>query len=91
MDEVTQQNAALVEQAAAAAESMEEQAGNLSQAVGIFRLVGNAASGGQRQVGQVERRETASRPKNVARLPKRDKSAITKPKAVGGTDEWSEF
>jgi len=36
---VTQQNAALVEEAAAAAESMEEQAGNLSQAVSIFKLV----------------------------------------------------
>ena len=30
MDEVTQQNAALVEEAAAAAESMQEQAGSLS-------------------------------------------------------------
>jgi len=30
MDEVTQQNAALVEEAAAAAESLEEQAQNLS-------------------------------------------------------------
>jgi len=33
MDEVTQQNAALVEEAAAAAESLEEQAQNLSVAV----------------------------------------------------------
>ena len=33
MDEVTQQNAALVEEAAAAAESMQEQAQNLTQAV----------------------------------------------------------
>jgi len=38
MDEVTQQNAALVEEAAAAAESMEEQAGNLAAAVAVFRL-----------------------------------------------------
>ena len=38
MDEVTQQNAALVEEAAAAAESLEEQAGALVQAVGMFRL-----------------------------------------------------
>ena len=38
MDEMTQQNAALVEQAAAAAESMQEQAHKLSQAVSIFKL-----------------------------------------------------
>ncbi|WP_260854094.1 methyl-accepting chemotaxis protein [Paraburkholderia sp. BCC1886] len=38
MDEVTQQNAALVEQAAAAAGSLEEQARRLSQAVGVFQL-----------------------------------------------------
>ena len=38
MDNVTQQNAALVEQAAAAAESMQEQALLLAQAVSIFKL-----------------------------------------------------
>ena len=38
MDEVTQQNAALVEQAAAAAEAMQEQAGSLKEAVSIFKL-----------------------------------------------------
>jgi len=38
MDQVTQQNAALVEEAAAAAESLEEQAQNLAQAVAVFRL-----------------------------------------------------
>jgi len=38
MDEVTQQNAALVEEAAAAAEAMREQAGDLMEAVSIFKL-----------------------------------------------------
>jgi methyl-accepting chemotaxis protein I, serine sensor receptor len=38
MDKVTQQNAALVEQAAAAAASLEDQAGRLSSAVAVFRL-----------------------------------------------------
>ncbi|MES2036917.1 MAG: methyl-accepting chemotaxis protein, partial [Pseudomonadota bacterium] len=38
MDEMTQQNAALVEQAAAAAESMEEQAVELARAVSVFHL-----------------------------------------------------
>jgi methyl-accepting chemotaxis protein len=44
MDEVTQQNAALVEEAAAAAESLEEQARSLVRSVATFRL--SARSGG---------------------------------------------
>lgn len=39
MDEVTQQNAALVEQAAAAAVSLEEQTANVVQALDVFKLV----------------------------------------------------
>ncbi|MDD4910778.1 MAG: methyl-accepting chemotaxis protein [Sideroxydans sp.] len=40
MDDVTQQNAALVEQAAAAAESMEEQARELATQMSTFKLAG---------------------------------------------------
>jgi methyl-accepting chemotaxis protein len=45
MDEVTQQNAALVEQAAAAAESLVEQATQLSDVVSVFKLEGEARLG----------------------------------------------
>ncbi|TWI42983.1 methyl-accepting chemotaxis protein [Pseudoduganella flava] len=38
MDQVTQQNAALVEEAAAAAEAMQEQSARLADAVAVFRL-----------------------------------------------------
>ncbi|MFZ6653922.1 methyl-accepting chemotaxis protein [Undibacterium sp. TJN19] len=38
MDEATQQNAALVEQAAAAASSLQDQAHNLSQVVSVFKI-----------------------------------------------------
>ncbi|MDD5336793.1 MAG: hypothetical protein PHS32_23915, partial [Rhodoferax sp.] len=38
MDQVTQQNAALVEEAAAAAASLQEQAGKLSQVISAFKL-----------------------------------------------------
>ena len=38
MDEVTQQNAALVEQAAATAQSLQNQAANLTEVVSVFRL-----------------------------------------------------
>jgi methyl-accepting chemotaxis protein len=40
MDDMTQQNAALVEQAAAAAESLHEQTVNLAKAVSIFKIEG---------------------------------------------------
>ncbi|WP_250513131.1 methyl-accepting chemotaxis protein [Caballeronia sp. INDeC2] len=42
MDEVTQQNAALVEEAAAAAQSLEDQAARLRQAVAVFRVADGA-------------------------------------------------
>jgi uncharacterized phage infection (PIP) family protein YhgE len=42
LDEVTQQNAALVEQAAAAAHSLDEQATNLKQAVPVFTFGASA-------------------------------------------------
>jgi methyl-accepting chemotaxis protein len=68
MDDATQQNAALVEQAAAAAESLEEQAQNLSVTVGGFKVDGNSrttarmqddlheAAGTTPRMGEVESR-----------------------------------
>jgi methyl-accepting chemotaxis protein len=38
MDQVTQQNAALVEEAAAASESMQQQAAQLAEVVSVFQL-----------------------------------------------------
>ncbi|KVF04208.1 methyl-accepting chemotaxis protein [Burkholderia vietnamiensis] len=43
MDEVTQQNAALVEEAAAAAQSLDEQAARLRETAAVFRLDDDAA------------------------------------------------
>ncbi len=48
MDQVTQQNAALVEEAAAAAESMREQASTLVEAVSVFKLREGASNGAMR-------------------------------------------
>ncbi|NHZ39116.1 methyl-accepting chemotaxis protein [Massilia aquatica] len=45
MDTVTQQNAALVEEAAAAAEALQEQSAGLATLVGVFKLAGPAAPG----------------------------------------------
>jgi methyl-accepting chemotaxis protein len=47
MDEVTQQNAALVEEAAAASQSMQEQAGKLAAVVGFFKTGAGQASARQ--------------------------------------------
>ena len=44
MDQVTQQNAALVEEAGAAAASLQEQASGLLQAVSVFKLAGGHQS-----------------------------------------------
>ena len=44
MDETTQQNAAMVEQATAAAQSMQEQAQMLRETVNVFRLASACAS-----------------------------------------------
>ncbi|EOH6073283.1 methyl-accepting chemotaxis protein [Burkholderia cenocepacia] len=46
MDEVTQQNAALVEEAAAAAQSLEEQAARLRETAAVFQLDDEAARAG---------------------------------------------
>ncbi|MET3432117.1 methyl-accepting chemotaxis protein [Herbaspirillum seropedicae] len=52
MDESTQQNAALVEQAAAASQSLQDQAVNLAQVVGVFRLGRQAQLTGEEVAAQ---------------------------------------
>jgi methyl-accepting chemotaxis protein len=47
LDKMTQQNAALVEESAAAAESLKQQAQSLAKVVGTFRLDGNAPAAAQ--------------------------------------------
>jgi len=44
MDQVTQQNASLVEEAAAAAESLQDQAARLAQVVAVFKLAGTPSA-----------------------------------------------
>lgn len=51
LDQMTQQNAALVEQSTAAAESLREQAQRLAQVVGSFKLQGGAALSSASPVG----------------------------------------
>ncbi len=79
MDKMTQQNAALVEQAAAAAKSMEEQTIELSRIVGVFQ------TGAAKQAAHTQR---SPRPA-AARVPRRPA-----PAAARGTrdeEDWQEF
>jgi methyl-accepting chemotaxis protein len=61
MDQATQQNAALVEQSAAAAESLRHQAQQLVEAVAVFRL-GADASGGHHLAGSTSTLATRATP-----------------------------
>ncbi|MGV7209077.1 methyl-accepting chemotaxis protein [Oxalobacteraceae bacterium A2-2] len=63
MDQVTQQNAALVEQAAAAAGSMQEQAARLAEVAAIFKLGdGHAAPAALKAVAKPAQRPAAAAP-----------------------------
>ena len=65
MDDVTQQNAALVEQAANAATILEQQAVKLSQAVGVFKLAAvnaNAPRPTSALINHAQQRAARSRP-----------------------------
>jgi hypothetical protein len=90
MDQVTQQNAALVEEAAAAAESLQDQAGKLTEVVSVFKLDG--AAYGVRLASPVRQAATAALPKHRASLAR----AVATPKKLavaggGSNGEWEEF
>jgi methyl-accepting chemotaxis protein len=61
MDDATQQNAALVEQASASARALEEEAGRLSEAAAVFRLDG-AGSAEAGTPARAPTRPAAARP-----------------------------
>jgi methyl-accepting chemotaxis protein-1 (serine sensor receptor) len=88
MDEITQQNAALVEEAAAAAASLQEQAGKLAEAVSVFKLEGS--SYGVQPVTPARQAATAALPKHKG-APTRVLSTRKLALAGGGNDEWEEF
>jgi len=104
MDQVTQQNAALVEEAAAAAESMQDQAQTLTRAVAVFKLSHTAPAAMRTQpkhvasvaTGRPERRGP-NRAENVTRLPaernpQEKTGSPALPAAKTGTnDDRSEF
>ena len=80
MDQVTQQNAALVEEAAAASEAMQDQARQLAAVVSVFKLNAGAALAAPRQPA------ARGAPKPVLRAPAKKQLAGTAP-----ADDWEAF
>ncbi len=100
MDEVTQQNAALVEEAAAAAQSLQDQAANLSQVVSVFNLgsghgVAQLSAGSAQRHGAQAVSTSHSRKPVAARVGKPARLASTgqrQPVAAATTGgDWEEF
>nr|WP_238344151.1 methyl-accepting chemotaxis protein [Ramlibacter lithotrophicus] len=100
MDQVTQQNAALVEEASAAAQSMREQAGALVQAVSVFKLDGEAVQRATRPEAGVGAPAAATRvavppvaKKLAAPAQRAMPSAARREPVTAKTDknEWAEF
>ncbi|MRW85057.1 methyl-accepting chemotaxis protein [Pseudoduganella sp. FT26W] len=78
MDQVTQQNAALVEESAAASEAMQDQARKLAELVSVFRVEQGSAA---RPVPRVA-------PKPALKLPR---PAPRKPVVKQSATDWEEF
>jgi len=94
MDETTQQNAALVEEAASASQAIVEQAQALTTMIAQYQVTGDESSA---TVGALERRTPvrpwvagAAKPKAAAAAPR---TATVRKAAVasGGDAEWQEF
>ena len=94
MDVVTQQNAALVEEAAAASQSMQEQAAQLAAMVSVFQVAANAGQAVAHPVAQAV--VQAATPKLTAPV-RSAKPAAPKPgrkqapAALETAGEWEEF
>ncbi|MTW33145.1 methyl-accepting chemotaxis protein [Pseudoduganella danionis] len=103
MDAMTQQNAALVEEAAAAAQSLQDQANELARVVSIFKLT----EGDERSVAAYQPaaaakvvakpvaprapvKKLAAAPAPAAAPAAKAKKAAPAPSAAG-SDEWEEF
>ncbi len=97
MDGMTQQNAALVEEAAAAAQSLQDQAGELAKVVSIFKLnSGESAFANRSNAAPVRRADPAptsvSKPKAVVKSLPAAKAAPKKVAPAKNDDaDWEEF
>ncbi|GAA4033981.1 methyl-accepting chemotaxis protein [Actimicrobium antarcticum] len=100
LDEVTQQNAALVEQSAAAAQSMQDQTAELLTVVSVFRLSAGAESEARTQApvatarratAPVAVRKPVALNKPVARRAVANANGPARKSIASGNDDWEEF
>ena len=99
MDDMTQQNTALVEQAAAAAESLMEQANDMMQAVSVFVIEGSVRSNPTSSaIPSSYRPQAMSAAPAAIAGPGRNSSAksipaspLKVPASSGSNDDWEEF
>ena len=101
LDEVTQQNAALVEEAAAASKSMDDQSTSLQELVSIFSI-GEGEDAGAAPAPQTRKQAPPAATSN-ARRPAPKPAAAAKPRAAkdsgapraaqdnGASEDWEEF
>ncbi len=94
MDEMTQQNAALVEEAAASAQAMAEQSAKLSELMARFQM-GNMPAASARPLGSPAAAGSARPPTAERRSPARSwarsEPARKKAAAAGGDSDWQQF
>jgi len=97
MDQVTQQNAALVEEMAAAASTLNSQAGDLVQAVSVFKLASGQAAFVNRQPTPTSRPQIPRQTSRVSSsikpkpLPRPKPASISAPSTATGGDDWESF
>ena len=89
MDEVTQQNAALVEEASAAAQSMAAQSGTLRELVSVFRI--SASDPVAQTLTPAKAAPAVSRPASKIKPAKRAVAAPRIAPVVGKDPEWQTF
>jgi methyl-accepting chemotaxis protein/methyl-accepting chemotaxis protein-1 (serine sensor receptor) len=92
MDSITQQNVALVEEATAAAASLQDQAGVLSRIVGAFTLDGTSSL----RVAQPAPAAKPAAPARALSAPQRranglDTAPAARPKVTVANEEWETF
>ncbi|EIF28838.1 methyl-accepting chemotaxis protein [Burkholderia sp. Ch1-1] len=105
MDNVTQQNAALVEEAAAASRSMEDQGEQLNEAVAFFQILNGDAAGACASVAPLQKERPRREPAVVApvrRVMRATSATVATPAATlataavaavaaGADDGWDRF
>jgi len=88
MDEMTQQNAALVEEASAAARAMHEQADELSQQVSFFQISGMSSKAPAKAAAQVVAQEAEA---VFAAVRKSTPKVVPRPVETADAGAWKEF